>query len=335
VQRLTSRFSPRVPILLYHRVAEVDTDPQLLCVSPVNFAEHLEILRRYFHPVSLQQLTDALNNGDIRDRAVAVTFDDGYADNLYNAKPLLERHSIPGTVFVTTGYVGKEREFWWDELEGLLLRRGRLPEILKLDEESGKHTWELAESGPDDPESWNSCRFWSVLDKHTPSSRQRIYRELCQILTHLPKLKQDKILANLRAWAGSGQPERSTHRVLSRDELRQLTEGGLIAVGAHTVNHPVLSKLSLYEQESEIRESKAYLEKILGEPVVGFAYPYGSRSDYTEETVGLVQRAGFEWACSNYANPVTNFTNKWQLPRFLVRNWDGDEFLRHLSAWIA
>jgi peptidoglycan/xylan/chitin deacetylase (PgdA/CDA1 family) len=332
---LRSRFSPRVPILLYHRVADPHTDPQLLSVAPRNFADHLEILNKYFWPISMQQLISALENEKIPDRAVAVTFDDGYADNLYQAKPLLKRHNIPAIIFVTSGYLGKNRTFWWDELERLLLHPGILPETLKIDRVNGNFEWNLVEAVQYDPEQWTSFRFWSVLDKDFPTSRQRLYRELCQILASLPWLERDKILEKLRAWAGSRQPGPSTHPVLSQDELRQIVKEGLIAVGAHTVSHPILSNLPLSKQEWEIRESKACLEEILGGPVVGFSYPYGSRADYTEDTVRLVQRAGFSWACSNYARPVCNFTNKWQLPRFLVRNWEGEEFLRHLSEWVA
>ena len=69
----------------------------------------------------------AVSGGDVPSAGVVVTFDDGYADNFHNAKPLLERYEIPATVFVTTGYLQDQREFWWDELERILLQPGTLP----------------------------------------------------------------------------------------------------------------------------------------------------------------------------------------------------------------
>jgi peptidoglycan/xylan/chitin deacetylase (PgdA/CDA1 family) len=76
---------------------------------------------------------------------VVITFDDGYADNLHNAKPLLERYDIPATVFVTTGHIGHEREFWGDELDRLLLQPSTLPELLGLSINGSPYQWELGE----------------------------------------------------------------------------------------------------------------------------------------------------------------------------------------------
>jgi peptidoglycan/xylan/chitin deacetylase (PgdA/CDA1 family) len=87
-------------------------------------------------------------------------------------------------------------------------------------------------------------------------------------------------------------------------------------------------------QLDEILKSKARLEEILGHSTASFAYPFGGRRHYTEETVIAVRRAGFEWACSNFAGIVRSGTDRWQLPRFLVRDWDGDEFARNLKGWL-
>jgi peptidoglycan/xylan/chitin deacetylase (PgdA/CDA1 family) len=131
---------------MYHAVAEGCTDPWSLCVSPQRFARQLEVLRKHAQPTRLQQLVAAFHGGEISRRAVIVTFDDGYADNLFSAKPLLESFDIPATVFLTAGYIGDSREFWWDELDKLLLQPGTIPKILRLSVNGIPHQWELGEA---------------------------------------------------------------------------------------------------------------------------------------------------------------------------------------------
>jgi peptidoglycan/xylan/chitin deacetylase (PgdA/CDA1 family) len=93
--------------------------------------------------------------------------------------------------------------------------------------------------------------------------------------------ERQKVLNELRAWAGAGEIGRASHPALSRDQIIELAESGLVEVGSHSVTHPIFSKLSMSAQREEVQRSKSTLEEILGRPVTSFAYPFGSKSDYT------------------------------------------------------
>jgi peptidoglycan/xylan/chitin deacetylase (PgdA/CDA1 family) len=268
------------------------------------------------------------------DRAVVVTFDDGYADNLHNAKSLLERQDVPATVFVTTGYLGSRREFWWDELDRLLLQPGTLPHTIRLTLDGRSYAWELGEAAQYSQDAYHRHRSWNVSLQEDPGTRQRLYRSLCQLFRRLPEEARSKALDELRTCVDARPAGRPTHRALSSEEVLQLAEGGLLEVGSHSVTHPVLSTLPAPAQRAEIHESKAQLESILGHPVTSFAYPYGSPADYTEETVAIVRHGGFACACANFPNVVRRGADPFQLPRILVRNWDGEEFARRLDGWF-
>src|SRR5499433_2290316 len=170
------RYASRALILMYHRVTELPNDPYLLAVTPKHFAEQLEVIRRYGVTMTLRQMVEALQDGKVPKRGVVVTFDDGYADNLYSAKPLLERYDIPATVFVTTGYVEDNREYFCDELERVLLQPGTLPETLRLVVDEKTHQWELREATRYREEDFERYRFWNVADSDNPTTRHAMYR---------------------------------------------------------------------------------------------------------------------------------------------------------------
>lgn len=331
VQRLKHKLAQKTLILLYHRVAEVNSDPWSLCVTPSHFAEQLAVLQKFTRPTPLQQLSQVLEHGKRSSRAVIITFDDGYADNLYNAKPLLERYDIPATVFVTSGCLELKQEFWWDELERVFLQPKILPDTLHLRINGSSYQWELGKSADYSEDAYQRHRLWRVEEQDAPTSRHSLYYSLWQLLRLLPVGERRQVLDELLVWAGADLVSRPTHRCLTAAEVSALGQGGLIEVGSHAVSHPLLSTLSTACQREEIQQSKARLEDIVGYPITSFAYPHG---DYTAETVSLVRAAGFASACSTVAEPVRRRADYFQLPRFVVEDWDGEEFARRLEQWF-
>ena len=186
---------------MYHRIGDPGCDPWGLAVSPERFAEHLNVLRRNARPIGLRRLAKELGEGTLKPGAVAVTFDDGYANNLYEAKPLLEHHEVPATVFVTSGMVGREREFWWDELEAILIASRELPQTLRLEIEGKTHEWGPIEFAGD---ILKQCRSHQAQGrwKRQPISRQAVYFSVWEKLKPLSPLTREKVLDDIRAWAG-------------------------------------------------------------------------------------------------------------------------------------
>ncbi|MGK5173596.1 polysaccharide deacetylase family protein [Geodermatophilus sp. CPCC 205761] len=108
---------PRAVVLCYHRVAETDDDPYGQAVRPATFAGHVELLAREHPVVPLGELVDAVPQRAYRDGTVAITFDDGYADNLTHALPIAA--GVPVTLFVTVDPVRNGGQYWWDGIAHL------------------------------------------------------------------------------------------------------------------------------------------------------------------------------------------------------------------------
>jgi Polysaccharide deacetylase len=180
-------------------------------------------------------------------------------------------------------------------------------------------------AGPDANISW---RAWDPV----PGPRQAAYLAIHELLSPLSDSAREEVLQQLRHgvphYAGGQQ-----HRCLTEDEVRELADGDLVEIGAHTLTHPVLSSLSVERQAEEIAGSKRRLELLTGKTVTSFAYPYGKKNHYTAQTVSTVQANGFACACSNFGGLVTRISNRFALPRFQPMDWDGDQFAHALAGW--
>jgi peptidoglycan/xylan/chitin deacetylase (PgdA/CDA1 family) len=316
---------------MYHRIADVEIDPWSLCVTPQHFAEQLEIIQKIAAPISLQQLNRDRQQGTIPHRAVAISFDDGYADNLDRAQPILAQYDLPATVFVSTGYVGTNREFWWDELDRIVLKPGKLPSQLSLTINNNLHTWDLGSATEYSRSAYQQdrhCRAWEAQ----PGSRMFLYYALWQKLRNLAEIDRQQALVEIATWAEVDSQPRSNYLPLAVDELTTLGSGELVEIGAHTVTHPFLSGQPLAIQQAEIDRSKLELERLLNRSITSFSYPFGDR---TAETLELVKSSGFEYACSTQPDLVWRRSNCFALPRFGVEDWNGREFAERLAMWLT
>jgi peptidoglycan/xylan/chitin deacetylase (PgdA/CDA1 family) len=304
--RLVNPLDPPLVILLYHRVCDLPRDEDRLAVRPAVFRAQLERVRARMPIVRLDE-----PGAKRRGPAAAITFDDGYADNLEQALPILESLEAPATFFVTTGNVESGREFWWDELDRLVLEGGR-PERFRLED-------------PAHGAEWPSV---------SREDRVRLFDGLHARLRHVDAARRERWFEQLRAWAAVPLPTRPSHRPLAVEELRRLAASPWAAIGAHTVTHTPLSALDREAQREEIEGSKRRLEQWLGRPVTLFSYPFGERRDFTAESVRLCRAAGFQRTAANLPGTCHRWTDPQRLPRHVVRDWPADEFERRLRQFV-
>ena len=325
------QLKPRGLILMYHRIADERFDPWKLCVTPDNFGQQLEVLRssgvRVMH---LHELATALASGKVPGRSVVLTFDDGYLDNLESGRPLLEKYGIPATVFVASGYLASEGEFWWDAMERVLLTLGRLPDKFEVEIDGERRSWELNGDATWSAEDAERQRDWRP---YTPpkTPRQRLYSELRDLVLHASPAERGRVIAELLAWAEIPVGARPTRRILDEDGLRRLAADDLIDIGGHSITHPELANLSVSEQDHELRTSKDRLEHVLGRDITALAYPHGSCSSDTKR---LAAEAGYAFACGTQRLPVQRGSDPYELPRIGVRNVPGAEFRAMLAEFL-
>jgi peptidoglycan/xylan/chitin deacetylase (PgdA/CDA1 family) len=323
VIRAIRLLRPKPVILMYHRVAEPKIDPWGSAVSAAHFDDQMALLRASRTVMPLAELVDRYKRNVLPRDAVAVTFDDGYVDNLANAKPILDRYGLPATLFLATGTVGSRTEYWWDELARLiLLNSDGIDATVRIGvEEVNLRISPGMDAGAASWRTWTGSK----------TQRQTAYLEVWGRLRLRSNAEILVTMAMLRAQIGSGTPLEQD-LPMSSAQIVELLVGGSVELGGHTISHPVLPSLSVDEQMREMAEGKAACDALSGRRVAGFAYPYG---EFDEQSARLARECGFEWACSTEAKglgrPVTDL---FELPRIQVMDWNGETFARALREVV-
>ena len=281
----------RLTILNFHRVhAERDPIfPQEMHAAA--FRERLGWVQAWFNVLPLAEAVTALARGRLPERALALTFDDGYADNVAVALPVLQEMGMHATFFIAAAYIDGGR-MWNDTvIEAVRGAPGTQLDLSAL--ELGRH----------------------AID--TPMARREVIESLLARLKYLSVAQRGALADAVAAASGIPLPG---NLMMSSAELRVLAASGM-GIGAHTMSHPILARIDEAASYREIAEGREVLERILLQPVTLFAYPNGKPDvDYRRAHVRMMKTLGFAGAVTTSPGAARNGDGLYELPRFAP--WD-------------
>lgn len=279
------RPSTGLAILRYHAVCGAEgqeyAEPSI-CVTPAAFAQHVAYLTSSYCVMPLPEAVRLMRDGrPLPPNAVALTFDDGYADNLPAAR-VLNQYGVSATFYITAGCLSGEAPFWPSEIRQLVARL-KAPAI------------DLRVSGRT-----------MVIPCASEAERRTAIRTLARLFKSSTIPVREALREQVREQAGG---DAVGSAMLTWDELREMHRLGM-TIGAHTVTHPNLPSAGPIDAWQEISGSRARLEREIGSPVTMFSYPNGGAERYmTAEIAGLVHDAGFDAATTSwngFAGPASD-----------------------------
>lgn len=283
--RFLSRNHPK--ILMYHRISE---NPNGEGISADQFRRQVDIIKKYFQPMTLRDLMHAHDVGKVPEHAVVVTFDDGYSDFAEIAYPILKEAGVPATLFVTTGFVNGDLWLWPDQLryaiqhsvENEVVVDG-MPETVNLSEDSNR--------------AWNRIADF-CLGISNKKKLELIDELFIKLGVNKPKLVPD------------------CFRPISWSQLRSMSDEGL-DIGSHSISHPILTKLNYENLLTELAESRNQIESKINRPVVSFCYPNGRESDYNFDIQKAIDECGYEYAVAAFPG-LSPLEERWCIKRYPV-----------------
>ena len=272
-RRIRKKAGHNAVILMYHRVIDMRNATDRLqagmVVHPETFDHHVRYLLQNFDVASIDTLSRMMR-GERRNEQgkpiCVLTFDDGWSDFYKNAFPILKRYGVPGTVFLTTGFVGTDDSFWTDKLARMFYKREEQIHAKRNIEKSSNLIVDLMENGGGSAEN--------RLERSIELMKSRRQEEINGILSILSERWQEKSLSTERDF-------------LTWNEVREMHRSGLVSFGSHTESHRILTTLDEREIEEELERSKnRLLDEGVADPAsLAFAYPNGDYNDHIAESV--------------------------------------------------
>jgi len=286
----------RLSVLIFHRVL---AQPDPLFPDEMH-AERFDALcswvSRWFNVLPLDEAVRLREQGRLPARALAITFDDGYADNHDVAMPILRRHGLSATFFIATGYLDGGRVWNDSVVEAVRATREPVLDLTRLS--AGLGRYELS----------------------TLKGRREAIHAILGVVKYLDPARRLEVVAGIADMAGVELPG---DLMMTSAQVQAMRAAGML-IGAHTVTHPILLKVDADTVRQEVRRSREVLERLLGERVALFAYPNGKPGvDYDQTAVDIVRAEGFDAAVSTAWGAASAGSDTWQLPRFTP--WDASQ----------
>lgn len=283
-----------VQIVLYHGVSDAST-PYLPTTSVDVFQNHVQYLANYCHVLDLHDAVERMEAGDLPERAVVITLDDGYRDNYSHVFPILKQFGVSATIFLATGVIGNAALLWHDQVCRMISQTT----VKKL-------------------ENFGSVDGYNLEN----SEGKRLTQE--GVLWYLRSLNDDVRVTQIACLAHELEvPDTYSdpNLMLNWQEVKEMHRAG-IRFGAHTVSHPILTRLSLENVIQEIRLSKQAIEHELQEDVLAFAYPSGRAQDFSGDIKDILKQEGFRCAVTTMAGANRQAEDLFEMKR--VGFWDQD-----------
>lgn len=270
-------------VLNYHRIDDpsrtgFNTFKPNVSATPSQFAQQMNYLSQNYNVISGRQVAEWVR-GDhqLPSNAAVITFDDGYYDNLQYAYPILKAHGFPAVIFLTTDFIDTSTPFYWDV-------------VAYCFDNTPKSSADLPLLG---------SRHWQNVGE-----RKKVMDEWIALLKTLPEVDKKKQVDQLPKLFNVSIPDDlSACLALTWSDVRYLSENG-VEMGSHTVNHPILTRISLDDVQIELEKSKKVIEGETKLPVSSFAYPNGQRSDFNDAIMKCVRTAGYEIAFTLLPGPT-------------------------------
>ena len=279
-------------VFTYHRVND-DGAPFFRGATLRDFTSQMELLRDRCDVLSLDDLWAGAASGALPPRAVGITFDDGYRDNFDNAFPVLRRLGLPATIFLSTGPIENGGPLWHDRV------------------------FDAFAKSQADAFLWGTDRL--PIDTYSQRSAA-LQIVLAELRRSLPE-RREELIARLIEILGVGEVASGDRRMLEWPQVEEMSRAG-IAFGAHTVTHPVLTRMAHERAREEIETSKRTIEGRTGKPVRWFAYPNGTRDDFSEAIKGALRDLDFTGAFTTIWGKNEARTDPFELRR--VGLWGAD-----------
>lgn len=313
--RVKQKYHPRYPITIlgYHQVYT----PSFLAetmgwqMTPEIFRRQIEYVARYHTIISSGDLEDIVNGSRrLPPNAMVLTFDDGYRDVYDVALPILQKLGLPATVFITTGSVDRQESIWSNKIYYYFyLTRKKEFQLTLPDRSQTVEKWE------------------------TPAQRRLVILHVNQMLKRAPeKDLQPSIQALAEALDVPIEADPIGQLpMLTWDMVRSLRTSSVFSLGAHTVNHPILSRCDIEKQRFELEESRNRITKETGEECRYLAYPNGQKQDFTDQTQQLAREVGYALAFKFYPDVPGQKIDPMAVPRHPVMTPSLAEFAWRVS----